>query len=121
MVSLETIPEAGPVFKKFRKQHPREYEACFVRLDRLVRMMNQGVTVQQAMHSGFFNSEGEDIYRVGQERKGLKESRLYLHLQIQGDVIRVLRIGLKDEQQKDVNWCHDWVRRFRDGQNADAS
>jgi len=45
---------------------------------------------------------------------------LYVHAQIQGDTIRLLRMGLKDEQQKDVNWCHAWVREFRKQQNNEG-
>lgn len=72
-----------------------------------------GVTLQQAMRSGFFSDEGEDVYRIGQQRKGMKETRLYIFAQIVGGTIKILTIGDKSTQKKDVNWCHQWVREFK--------
>lgn len=98
---------------KYAKSNPKEFELCFGYLDRLMQMLKRGVTLQQAMHSGFFSNEGEDVYRIGQQRKGMRETRLYIFARITGGVIKVLRIGDKSTQAKDVNWCHQWAREFK--------
>lgn len=98
--------------KKYHKKHPEETEKCFEYLERLrTKYLNAGITVQQATLSGFFRSEGKDVYRIGQEDKRKKETRLYVHLLITGGEIRVLTIGDKDSQQRDIRWCHEWVEK----------
>jgi len=99
--------------EKYGKSHPREVELCFKNLSKLMLMLKSGITLQQAMHSGFFSDEGEDVYRIGQERKGMRETRLYIFARITGGRIKVLKIGDKSTQQKDVRWCHQWVREFK--------
>lgn len=98
---------------KYAKDHQNEVVLCFGNLDRLIRMLNGGVTLQQAMHCGFFSDEGEDVYRIGQQRKGMRETRLYIFARITGGVIKVLTIGDKSTQQRDVRWCHQWSREFK--------
>ena len=71
------------------------------------------MTLQQAMHSGFFSDEGEDVYRIGQQRKGMRETRLYIFARITGGKVTVLTIGDKSTQKKDVRWCHQWAREFK--------
>lgn len=55
---LDANPVDAKAIKKYHKQHPREVELCFANLTRLERMLKQGVTLQQAMRSGFFSDEG---------------------------------------------------------------
>lgn len=110
-VVADVVDDAG--IKKYGRKHPSELKRCLENLDDLVERLNSGVTLQQALSFGFFGSEGEDIYRIGQERKGMKETRLYIHAMIVGGEIRILTIGDKDSQKKDINWCHEWVRTFR--------
>lgn len=110
---LDENPVDAKAIERYHKQHPREVKLCFANLSRLEKMLKQGVTLQQAMRSGFFSDEGEDVYRIGQQRKGMKETRLYIFAQIVGGTIKILTIGDKSTQRKDVNWCHQWVREFK--------
>ena len=98
---------------KYGKLHQKEVELCFANLDRLITWLNSGMTLQQAMHSGFFSDEGEDVYRIGQQRKGMRETRLYIFARITGGKVTVLTIGDKSTQKKDVRWCHQWAREFK--------
>lgn len=107
----DAIDEKG--IEKYGRSHQKEVELCFANLGRLMRMLNSGVTLQQAMHSGFFSDEGEDVYRIGQQRKGMRETRLYIFARITGGKVTVLTIGDKSTQKKDVRWCHQWVREFK--------
>ena len=105
------VDETG--IKKYGKKHRDEVRICFENLANLVVRLNSGVTLQQALSFGFFGSEGENAYRVGQERKGMRETRLYVYARIEGGDIKVLTVGDKDTQKKDVKWCHEWVRKNR--------
>ena len=106
--------------RRYAKKHAKEVLHCFKNLAVLVERLNGGVTLQQALTFGFFGSEGEDVYRIGQERKGMRETRLYIHAMIVGGEIRVLTIGDKDTQSRDVGWCHEWVRGFRNSQSVEV-
>ena len=85
---LDANPVDAKAIKKYHKQHPREVELCFANLTRLERILKQGVTLQQAMRCGFFSNEGADVYRIGQQRKGIKETRLYIFAQIVAGQLR---------------------------------
>ena len=65
-------------FKAFSKKHPLELAACFANLDHIVALLNRHEYVG-AFQVGFFRSEGENVYRIGQT--GVKhaiETRLYV-------------------------------------------
>ena len=76
--------------------------------------MNSSGTLQQALNFGFFGSEGEDVYRIGQTKVvGAKETRLYIYAKITGPEIQVLTIGDKSSQQADIRKCKEIVRSLK--------
>ncbi len=102
-------------FKAFNKKHPREYAACFSNLEQVEATLNRHGAVG-AEKLGFFRSEGENVYRIGQT--GLKhavETRLYVYVYAVGHTIYVLTIGDKKQQSDDIRRCKDIVRKFEKG------
>jgi putative component of toxin-antitoxin plasmid stabilization module len=90
-------------FKKFAGNHPREYESLFANLEKIVRLLQGGQKIG-GFQVGFFRSEGEGVYRVGQTGvPGAKESRLYIYFYEQDRICYVLNIGDKDSQSDDIN------------------
>lgn len=113
MVKRDYAEEAR--FKRYAKKHGDEVAACFANLLKLRDSLNAGLTIAQALTFGFFGSEGEDVYRIGQTRvKHAKETRLYVYAKISGPDIQVLTIGDKDTQQEDIRRCHQIVRACRE-------
>lgn len=93
-------------FKKYAKKHRAEVVSCTENLVRLERFLNKGGTLQQALSFGFFGSEGENVYRIGQTRiVNAKETRLYIYAKITGPEIQLLTIGDKSTQQDDIKKC----------------
>ena len=104
-------------FQSYRKKHERELISCLANLNNLLHALNMGLSLQEALGLGFFRSEGENIYRIGQSGVAhAKETRLYVYARITGPDIQILTIGDKKSQQRDIDWCKRLVRRF-DGEN----
>ncbi len=99
-------------FKDFNKKHPREYVACFANLDHVVKLLNSSGG-PGAFQVGFFRSEGEGIYRIGQTGvKHAVETRLYVYVYTKGHTVYVLTIGDKTQQADDIRRCKERVRNF---------
>ncbi len=102
-------------FKRYAKKHYAEVVSCTANLVRLEKFLNQGGTLQKALSFGFFGTEGEDVYRIGQTKiVNAKETRLYIYAKITGPEIQLLTIGDKSSQQDDIKTCKDIVRRLRE-------
>lgn len=93
-------------FKKYAKKHRAEVVSCAKNLEDLEKFLNDGGTLQQAMTFGYFGSEGNDVYRIGQTGvRSAKETRLYIYAKIIGPEIQVLTIGDKSTQKEDIKNC----------------
>lgn len=93
-------------FKKYAKKHRAEVVSCAENLEHLERFLNNGGMLQQAMTFGYFGSEGNDVYRIGQTRvRSARETRLYIYARIVGPEIQVLTIGDKSTQEEDIKSC----------------
>src|ERR1700720_4508913 len=100
---IETKYATGSKFKKFAKNHDREYDSLFVNLQRVVDILNSGHKLG-SFQVGYFRSESDGVYRIGQTSvAGAKESRLYIWANAVTRTIYVLGIGDKDSQQGDIN------------------
>ena len=98
-------------FKKYMKKHHDEVASCATNLERLQQFLNNGGTLQQAMTFGYFGSEGNDVYRIGQTcLKSARETRLYIYAKIAGPEIQVLTIGDKSTQKEDIKNCKAKVK-----------
>ena len=77
--------------KAFFKKHPQEFGVCF---ESLSRMMQALIDFEQpgAFQLGFFRSEGNNVWRIGQTGIGhVHETRLYVYLFVRGKTVYVLR------------------------------
>jgi len=100
-------------FEKFAGKHPREYDSLFANLDKVMRLLRGGHKIG-SFQVGFFRSEGEGVYRIGQTGvQGAKESRLYIYPDQENRLMHILNIGDKDTQSGDVNAAKDLVRQIK--------
>ncbi len=100
---VETAYASQGKFKRFARKYPREYESVFTNLEKVMRLLRSGNKLG-SFQIGFFRSEGDGVYRIGQTAvPGAKESRLYLFPDEQNRVMYVLNIGDKDSQDVDIN------------------
>lgn len=95
--------------KHYAKKHRREFLSCFANLKELCKVLNGGITIQQAEAGlGFFSSEGGDVYRIAQSGVAhAKETRLYVLVALVGTCVYVLTIGDKDTQKRDLHRCRE--------------
>jgi len=84
-----------------------------VNLDVVVVLLNQYGGVK-GFHLGFFRSEGQNIYRIGQTGvKHALETRLYVHIDEARRCVRVLTIGAKSGQSEDIRRCHEVAKNLK--------
>ena len=99
--------------KHYAKKHRREYVSCLANLADVITALNKGATIT-AIPYGFFRSEHEDVYRIGQTNvKHPHETRLYVYACVIRTTIYVLTVGDKSTQQSDINSCHAKVRELK--------
>jgi len=99
--------------KHYAKKHRREYVSCLANLADVIAALNNGAVVT-AIPFGFFRSEHEDVYRIGQTNvKYPHETRLYVYACVIRTTIYVLTIGDKATQQLDINACHAKARELK--------
>jgi len=86
-------------FKKVSKNHPEEYDACFRNLNKILAVLRSGNKIGK-FKIGFFRSEGDGLYRVGQTGvKDSKEVRLYVYPDEESEIIYVLPWGPKNPKK----------------------
>ncbi len=89
-------------FKKFAARYPREFASLFANLDKVLGILREGRKVG-SFQIGFFRSEGEGVFRIGQSGvPSAKESRLYVYPHEQIHTMYILTIGTKDGQSADI-------------------
>ena len=100
-------------FKKFRKNHPEEYNSCFTNLDKVKSLLDSGHKLKE-FQIGFFRSEGGNLYRVGQSGVvAAKESRLYVYPSEAEQKIYILQIGTKETQQQDIKKAKQLIKNIK--------
>jgi len=100
-------------FAKFNKKHPDEYASLFSNLEKVMLILKKGNRIG-TFSMGFFRSEGEGIYRVGQTAvESAKESRLYVYPDEANRVTYILGIGDKDSQGDDINGAKKYARQIK--------
>lgn len=58
----------------------------------------------------FVHDERKGLFAIGHERdETTKEARLYIWPDKLERVVVLLTVGLKDEQQRDIRWCHSFM------------
>ena len=110
---LETANASPGRFKKFSKKHRQEYDSLFANLEKIMNLLRSGHKIG-GFSVGFFRSEGEGVYRIGQTGvPSAKESRLYVFPDERNCAMHVLNIGDKDGQQDDVNEAKRIARQIK--------
>ncbi len=100
-------------FEKFHANHPREYASLFNNLQKVVRLLDGGAKLG-SFQLGFFRSEGEGVYRIGQTAVPYaKESRLYVMPEETSRTIFLISIGTKETQSEDINSSKEIAREIR--------
>ena len=101
-------------FKRYEKRHHNEYRSCMARFaDVLMRFDEVGHP--RLIGKGYFQSEGEDVYRISQARvQNSKEVRLYIYVCMIESKLYPLTIGDKSTQEEDIKRCHLIARKIRE-------
>jgi hypothetical protein len=77
-------------FQRFFTRHPREFASLFNNLNKIMILLNSGLKAG-GFHVGFFRSEGDGVYRIGQTGvESAKECRLYVFPDSENAVMYVL-------------------------------
>jgi len=111
---LIDIAYANPgKFKKFEGKYGREYVSLFANLERVLRILREGRKIG-SFQIGFFRSEGDGVYRIGQTGvPSAQESRLYVCPNEQNHTMYVLTIGTKDRQSDDIDEAKTLVKKIK--------
>ena len=113
MWSLNTDHHSPGAFSQYAKNHHREYVSCFANLEKVMALLRAGHKIG-GFQIGFFRSEGEGVYRIGQTGvAGAKETRLYVYPDATSETVYLLEIGSKDTQQKDIAKAKGSVRKIK--------
>jgi len=100
-------------FKKYAGNHQREHDSVFANLDKVIELLKAGKKIG-SFQIGFFRSEGDGVYRIGQTGvPGAKETRLYIYFDEQNRTCFILGIGDKDSQQDDINEAKQAVKQIK--------
>jgi hypothetical protein len=100
-------------FKRFAKRHERENESLFANLEKIMVLLRSDNKIG-SFQVGFFRSEGDGLYRIGQTGvPGAKESRLYVWPDQGRRIVYVLGIGIKETQQEDLSECKSALKLIR--------
>jgi hypothetical protein len=82
----------------------------------VLEILNEG-NVLGSFQIGFFRSEGEGVFRVGQTGVGsAKESRLYVVLEQKEKKVFIVGIGTKETQPADINAAREMAKTIRIGE-----
>jgi hypothetical protein len=101
--SIENKYALRKKFEAFAEARPREFASLFANLDRVLRHLNGGAKVG-GFQMGYFRSEGEGVFRIGQTAvQHAKESRLYIFPNQSNQTIYILTVGTKDRQADDIS------------------
>lgn len=104
-------------FKKFNKEHPKEFDSCFANLNKLKVLLDGGHKIG-SFKAGFFRSEANGLYRIGQTGvPAAKESRLYIYPNESDCKIYILTIGTKETQKKDIRDAKKQINNIESGED----
>ncbi len=99
-------------FKHFAKKNAAENTSLFANLEKIMRLLRAGHKIG-GFSIGFFRSEGEEVYRIGQTSvRAAKESRLYVYPD-ERKTMYILTIGNKGTQQDDINEAKRIVKQIK--------
>src|SRR6476620_4149659 len=98
MWTLDPSDEYKKRHKWFAKKRKRELAAVLANLDLVHKALDRGLTINQLATFGFVHHEPQDVLAIDQKGGGndLRQTRLYVLIQICGECIKLLTIGDKE-------------------------
>ena len=104
-------------YKKLAKKHRNECQNTFTNLYRYFQGLREGGKPAQLSVHSFVHNEGEGTYALDQsgELKTTTAIRLYIFPDEMTKVLRLVTIGEKNTQSRDVNEVHQFVRAIKSG------
>lgn len=109
MYPLEPTADYVKRLKKWSKRHRQETLGMLNNVDTVQKALRDGARVQD-LQFGFLHHEPRGVKAVDQGGgSGLRESRLYLFVDEEEQVVRLLTIGDKDSQREDIANCTHYV------------
>src|SRR6266498_1699827 len=93
--------------KRYVKNRPRELQAVLDNLDTYFGALQAGVKPLQIKH-GFMHDEGKGVVAIDQKGggKSLAQTRLYVFLDVNAEILYLFTLGDKKSQKADVKTCH---------------
>jgi hypothetical protein len=101
--------------KWYDRKKPRELGAVEENLNKYLKALNGGLNPVN-IKDGAVRSEGESVYRVGQQGSSygkVAETRLYVYPDVEASDLLLLTIGDKRTQTADIKACKECVRAIK--------
>lgn len=97
--------------KNWLKKYQREFAAIHDNLDTLIKTLNSGAKVEEAIKRGYIHREPRQIIAIDQKGggAGLKQSRLYVYLDKRTNIVHLITIGDKSTQKGDIQYSINFV------------
>ena len=119
MPSMWTINDDASCFshhaaKSFKKNYSDEFDNVMDNLDTYIAALNSGSSPEQIKRNNqFVHNEGIGVVSITQHplRKGAHPIRLYVYPDEVNRILYILFIGDKNQQKKDINIIHDYVKK----------
>lgn len=110
MWNFKPTSEFGRRFKRYEKNRPRELEAVLDNLGVVQENLLQGGNPQKLPY-GFIHIEPRGVVAIDQKGggKSLAETRLYVYLDRDEQIIHLITLGDKTTQKADVKTSSDYV------------
>jgi len=114
MWRLEPETDYKRALKRFVKKHRRAVQAAHDNLDTFFKALCGGAKPQQ-VKLGCIHPEPRGVLAIDQKGggAGLKEIRLYTYPDEDTETLYVITLGDKNSQQRDVQYCNEWVADLR--------
>ena len=95
--------------KQYAKKHPNELAAILRNLQRYLELLNVSKN-SKCVQAGYLHSEPGGIIAVDQRGLGanLQQTRLYTYADDEQKTVYLLKIGDKDSQHSDIEYCKDF-------------
>ena len=104
-------------FRRFDKKHSEEAKAILKNLDRYLESLQQGLNPLQ-IKTGFIHNEPKGVKAIDQSgcnNPNPTQARLYIYPEIDKNLLHIITIGTKQDQDADVNTSGSYVTRLRKG------
>lgn len=112
---IETTESWDKDLKFYNKKHPSELAALLRNIDRYIAHLNVS-NGSKCVEAGYLHHEPGGIVAVDQKglSGNLQETRAYTYAKDSTKRLYLLKIGNKDSQYSDVEYCKDFGKNYGD-------